>query len=81
MGNLVEMHSDKRRGRMDLEDIGKEAAIHWNCPPLVHADGLGTRSLDRLFGQGKWNFLTNLNQADSTVSKRLRKVETKLAFF
>ena len=53
MGNLVDMHCDKRRGRMDLEDIGKEAAIHWNCPPLAKADGLGTRSLDKLFGQGK----------------------------
>ena len=81
MGNLVDMHCDKRRGRMDLEDVGREAAIHWNCPPLAKADGLGTRSLDHLFGQGKWKFLTNLNQADSTVTRRLKKVESKLAFF
>ena len=63
MGNLVDMHCDKRRGRMELEDTGKEAAIHWNCPRLAKAEGLGTRSLDRLFGQGKWNFLTTFNQS------------------
>ena len=81
MGNLVDMHCDKRRGRMDIESTGREAAIHWNCPPLVKADGLGGRALDRLFGHGKWNFVTNFNQADSTVTKRLKKLESKLAFF
>ena len=50
MGNIVEVHCDKRRGRMDLEDVGKEASIHWNCPPLARADGLASRSLDKLFG-------------------------------
>ena len=81
MGNLVDMHSDKRRGRMDIESTGREAAIHWNCPPLAKADGLGHRALDRLFGHGKWNFVTNFNQADSTVTKRLKRLESKLAFF
>ena len=57
MGNIVDMHSDKRRGRMELVDAGKEAAIHWNCPPLSKADGLGTRALDKKFGVGRWNFL------------------------
>ena len=81
MGNLVDMHSDKRRGRMELENTGKEVAIHWNCPPLAKADGLGMRALDRLFGRGRWNFLTFNNQSDSKVIKRLKNVETKLAFF
>ena len=81
MGNLVDMHSDKRTGRMELEIMGQEAAIHWNCPPLAKADGLGKRALNRLFGAGRWNFLTNSNQADSKVTKRLKKLESKLAFF
>ena len=81
MGNLVDMHSDKRRGRMELEIMGQEAAIHWNCPPLAKADGLGKRALNRLFGAGRWNFLTNSNQADSKVTKRLKNLESKLAFF
>ena len=28
MGNYVELHGDKRRGRMDISDIGREALIH-----------------------------------------------------
>ena len=72
MGNIVDMHSDKRSGRMELVDAGKEAAIHWNCPPLSKADGLGTRALDRKFGVGWWNFLTNFEKSDSTITKRLK---------
>ena len=58
MGNYIEIHSDKRRGRMDISDIGKEALIHWNGPPLGRADRLGEAALDRLFGRGRWNFIT-----------------------
>ena len=50
MGSYVEMHADKRRGRMDISDIGVEALIHWNGPPLAKADKLGEASLDRVFG-------------------------------
>ena len=50
MGSIVEMHADKRRGRMDISDIGVEALIHWNGPPLAKADKLGEASLDRVFG-------------------------------
>jgi hypothetical protein len=81
MGNLVDMNSDKKRGRMELENTGKEAGIHWNCPQFAKADGLGTRALNRLFGRGRWKFLISRNQSDSTVTKRLKKVESKLAFF
>ena len=31
---------------------------------------LVTRSLDRLFGKGKWNFVTVANKEDSTVTQR-----------
>ena len=50
MGNYVEMHADKRRGRMDISDIGKEALIHWNGPPIAKAGKLGEAALDRVFG-------------------------------
>ena len=51
MGNLVEMHSDTRRGNMDIEDIRKETMIHWNKPPLAQADKLGKGSMNRNLGE------------------------------
>ena len=68
-GNIVDMHSDKSMGRVELVDAGKEAAIHWNCPSLAKADGLGTMALDKKFVQGKWNFLKNFEKADSTSQR------------
>ena len=53
MGKYIEIHSDKRRGRMDISDIGKEALIHWNGPPLARADRLGEAALDRIFGRNR----------------------------
>ena len=75
MGNLVEMHTNPSRGNMDIEDVGKEAMIHWNGPPLAMAARLGKGSMDRIFGRG-----TMANKADSVVKKRLKKVEGKLPF-
>ena len=40
MGNYVELYGDKRRGRMDIDDAGKEAFIQWNEPPTGKADRL-----------------------------------------
>ena len=81
MGNYVELHSDKRRGRMDISDIGKEALIHWNGPSLARAGCLGEAALDRVFGRNKWNFITMTSRADSLVTKRLREEEPSLPFF
>jgi hypothetical protein len=81
MGNYIEIHSDKRRGRKDISDIGKEALIHWNGPPLARADRLGEAALDRLFGRGRWNFITMANRVNSIVTKRLREEEPSLPFF
>ena len=81
MGNYVELHSDKRRGHMDISDFGKEALIHWNGPPVARADSLGESALDRLFGQNKWNFVTMASRANSLVTKRLREEEPSLPFF
>ena len=69
------------RGRMDIEDIGKEAQIHWNGPPLARADKLGEAALDRIFGKGRWDFTTVANRAESTVTKRLREEEASVPFF
>ena len=66
---------------MDITDIGKEALIHWNGPPLAKADKLGEAALDRLFGRGKWNFITQANNSDSQVTKRLKEEEPGLPFF
>ena len=81
MGNLVEIHSDPRRGNMDIEDVGKEAMIHWNGPPLAKAEKLGREAMNRIFGRGKWNFTTLANKSDSVVTKRLRNEESNLPFF
>ena len=81
MGNYIEIHSDKRRGRMDICDIGKKALIHWNGPPLERADRLGEAALDRVFGRGRWNFITMANRVESKVTKRLRDEEPSLPFF
>ena len=78
----MEMHCDKKRGRMDIYDIGIEALIHWNGPPLHLAEKLGMKSLDRHFGgRGRWNFVTRANKTDSSDVKRLKNVETKVSFF
>ena len=82
MGNIIEIQSDKRRGRMDIEDAGKEAMVNWNGPPLHLADNLGRKSLDRHFGgRSKWNLITQANKTDSVITKRLQKVESELPFF
>ena len=42
--------ADKRRGRVDISDFGKEALIHWNGPPIAKAGKLGEAALNRVFG-------------------------------
>jgi hypothetical protein len=39
MGNYIDLHSDKRRG-MEIDDVGREALIYWNGPPLHLAESL-----------------------------------------
>ena len=95
MGSYVEMHADKRRGTMDISDIGKEALIHWNGPPLARANSLGEAALDRHFGGRdrflfiifaplffilyRWHFVTMGN--NSKVIKRLKEEEPAFPFF
>ena len=42
MGNLVDMHCEKRR-ELGIEDVGQECFIDWNGPPVHQADNLGIR--------------------------------------
>ena len=37
----MDIHVDKMRGSMNIDDLGQEAFIHWNGPPLHLADNLG----------------------------------------
>ena len=54
MGSFVEMHADKRRGILDIGDVGKEALIHWNGPPIAKADSIGEAAINRIFGAGRF---------------------------
>ena len=81
MGNNVEMHSDKRRG-LDISDVGLEAIIHWNGPPIHYATRLGESTLDRHFGgRRRWHFVTKNNKGESVVTKRLEKEKPRLPFY
>ena len=80
MGNLVEMHCEKRRG-LGIEDVGKETFIDWNGPPVHQSDSLGIKTLNRLFKGTKWHFVTVANKADSEVTKKLKSEKSKLPFF
>ena len=80
MGNLVDLHCDKRRG-LGVQDVGLEVFIDWNGPPIHLVDSLGTRALDRYFNGGKWHFITLVNRADSVITRRLKTVQPKMPFF
>ena len=81
MGNYMDIHGDKRRGSMDIENLGQEAFIHWNGPPLHLADHLGKKSLDRYFKKSSWNFITQKHKSQSTVISRIKKMSSRVPFF
>ena len=64
-----------------FQQEGKEAQIHWNCPLLFQANGLGRMALDRLFGEGRWNFVTLADRSDSVVTERLKSEPSITPFF
>ena len=94
MGSYVEMHANKRKGSMDISDVGKETLIHGNGPPLARANSLGEAALDRYFDGRhrfllccifppffilyRWHLVILGNNLDSIVTRRLR--EEKPAF-
>ena len=81
MGSYVDYHSDKRCG-LDIEDVGREAFIHWNGPPVDKAGRIGEAALDGRFG-GRSNrrFVTRANKTESVVISRLRREKPRLPFF
>ena len=70
MGSYVEMHADKRRGTMDISDIGREALVHWNGPPLAKADSIGEAAINRIFkgGRFKFDFFLFIHNLGGTLS-------------
>ena len=80
MGNLVDIHSEKRRG-LDIKVVGQEAKIHWNGPPMHHTRVLGEAALDRHFGGRKWHFITKEEKKDSKVTSRLMMESPTLPFY
>ena len=80
MGNLIEMHSEKRRG-LGIGDVGRETFIDWNGPPIHHCDSLGIKALNRIFKGPNWHFVTVANKSDSSVTKRLQEQQSKVPFF
>ena len=55
---------------MDINDIDKEAFLHWNGPPTAKADRLRREALNKIFRRGRWHFITLDNKLDSVVTKR-----------
>ena len=81
MGNYVDSYSDKKRG-LDIDAVGNESYIHWNGPPVHHAEQLGKSSLDKKFGgRSKWRFVTKMNKTESVVVSRLNSIPPRLPFF
>ena len=76
MGNYIDLHSDKRRG-MEIDDVGKEAMVHWNGPPIHLAEKFGINSLNRKFKGTHWNFITKNPMTESTVMRKLKKETEK----
>ena len=46
MGNFVDIHAEKKRG-LDISDVGREAFINWNGPPVANAATLLELALDK----------------------------------
>ena len=81
MGNILDMHCDKRRG-LDITVLGAEAKIHWNGPPIPLTQSLGEAVLDVHFGgRNKWYFITRQAKKDSAVTQKLKMNSGKLPFY
>ena len=72
MGSLIDIHSDKRRN-LCIEDVGKDALVHRNRPPLHLSDALRVNARDR-------HFITKNSKFHSTVVKRLSHQVDELPF-
>ena len=81
MLNFVGIHAEKKRG-LDTSDVGVEAFINWNGPPVDNSSDLLEVALDKRFkGRGRWRFVTKENKLQSKVVSRLRKEVSRVPFF
>lgn len=67
------------------DDVGMEANIHWNGPPIHLAQNFGEAALDAHFGgRHKWHFVTRQDKKkkkDSVVLQRMEIDMAKLPFY
>ena len=81
MGNFVEIHAEKKCG-LDISDVGAEAFINWNGPPVANSRTIIELALDKRFGgRSQWRFITKENNLQSTVVSRLRRDVSRVPFF
>ena len=74
-------HAEKKRG-LDMSDVGVEAFINWNGPPVANFYALLEVSLDKRFkGKGHWRYVTKENKLQSKVVSRLSKEVGRVPFF
>ena len=77
IGNIVNMHADRRRG-LSSDAYEREAFIHYNGPPLCKADGLIKEVLDIHFDEGKpWHFTKGSRGAQSVSAGSKSAVLTR----
>ena len=80
MGNFVDIHAEKKRG-LDISDVGREAYINWNGPPVANAATLLELALDKRFkGRKNWRFITKENKLQSVLVDRLKRKVSKAPF-
>ena len=80
MENIIEIHGDKRRERMSIEDLRREVYIRRNGPPGHRADRLGKKALERHFKNAQWNFVIRFHRTESLVLQRKKREESRVAF-
>ena len=79
MGNVLGMHCLKRRG-LNIYEVGKEAIIHWNGPPIHLCDSLGEKVMNQHFKGRPRHFVTKAS-SQSTVINRMLKKNPGVPFF
>ena len=62
---------------MDIDDVSKEAFIHWNGPLLQR---LGREALDRIFGTGRWHISYLLFHSDTKFMAEKFHMQTKYIY-
>ena len=81
MGNFVDIHSEKKRV-LDISDVGREAYINWNGPPVDNAVTLLELAQDNGFmGRKNWRLIAKENKLVSVVVDRLMREMSETPFF